>query len=92
MKRKLINVRVSEELQAKFSEMHASLDRDQSETLRELIRAAIRFYDKNGNLYPPWDLVRSEIAGGGVSQSTVVAPVINGHGNHVKTHVRARRK
>ncbi len=92
MKRKLVNVRVSDELQARFADVHHRADRDQAETLRELMRAAIRYYDKHGNLYPPWELVRADIAGSSVLSEAIVAPVINGNGNHIRTHVRGRRK
>lgn len=56
-----MRVRVDNELREKFANIHAKegKNRDLSDTIRELMRAAIRYYDKHGNLYPPWDLTRS---------------------------------
>jgi hypothetical protein len=73
-----MRIRMDSELRKQFEKVHAASGNvtSQSATLRELIKAACRYYDKHGHLYPPWDLSRSEIAGG-ETQSTVVAPVIN---------------
>lgn len=75
-----LRIRISSELKKAFAECHVAADRDQSDTLREMMKAAVRYYERHGNLYPPWDLVRQDTGGG---TSTVVAPVINGHRNHV---------
>jgi hypothetical protein len=90
-----MRVRIHSDLQDRFAAVLKSegKGRSQSETLRELMEAAIRYFERNGDLYPPFELMPGK-RGGELSDhgATVVSPVINGHGNHVRTHVRSRRK
>lgn len=88
-----IRSRLSNELKARFLEVCNKAEHDQSDVVRELIKAAIRYYDTAGDLYPPFDLIPGKRGGALTGYgSTVVSPVINGHGNHVQTDIRKRKK
>jgi hypothetical protein len=79
-----INFRIDDDLKAEFARVHnqEGKSRDASETIRELMRSAIRYYDKYGNLYPPWDLVAGSRAGEGSTTAHVIQ-VHNGNGHQV---------
>ena len=91
---KSMRVRINGELNQRFASVHAEegRGRDKSATIRELMDAAVRYYELHGNLYPPWDLVRKGDAVVTAGTSAVVSPIINGHGNHVRAIVRSKRK
>lgn len=56
------NIRISADMKKSFIEMLKRADKRQSDTVIELMKAAIRYFERNGNLYPPFELVPGERA------------------------------
>lgn len=56
------NIRISVELKEQFVNTVKRAGKRQSDTVHELMKAAIRYFERNGNLYPPFELVPGERA------------------------------
>ncbi len=76
-----LRLRLNDELKARFLGACQTAEFDQSDIVRELVKSAVRYFDKTGNLYPPWDLVASNRAG--ESSVPSIMQVHNGNGHQV---------
>lgn len=88
-------IRIDHELRTAWQSTCEKAGVDQSAISRELIKSAIRYYERNGNLYAPFEMVPGartpeEQITYTVSASGGVA--VNGHGNHVHVSTEKVKK
>jgi hypothetical protein len=83
-------VRIPDELRKQWLMVCEKTNKDSADIIREMIKAAIRYYDRNGNLYPPFELVPGSRTPEEKITYTVTSPhgvAINGDNNgtiHIK--------
>jgi hypothetical protein len=83
-----MRVRIHSDLQKRFGEVlkQEGKGRTQSETLRELMEAAIRYYERSGDLYPPFELVPGKR--GGESEPTLTVHQVHNGKGHQKSVIK----
>lgn len=90
-----MNIRIDPEFRNQWADTCQKAGMDMATVSRELFKAAIRYYERNGNLYAPYELVPGARTPEERITYTVSAAggvAVNGHGNHVHVSAGKGRK